>query len=126
MAANFVSSQSSEGLHTLTVNIPEAGQYNFNAKFTLTRQDGSASQGPGGGAGTGSGAPPAISSQVVVTVNQNGSPIFTSQAGVSGFQLNAVQCAANDVMTFVTSSALAQDKQLNAVRMVLAVSEGPL
>lgn len=124
--ANFVSSQSSEGLRTVTVNIPEAGQYNFQGTMTLTKQDGSATQGAGGGAGTGSGAAPAVPSQVVVVINQNGSPIFTSQSGASGFCLNAVNCAANDVMTFVTSSSLAQDKQTNAVRMTLAVSEGPI
>lgn len=123
---NFERSQSSEGLRTLTVNIPSAGLYNFQGSLALPKNPGSAVQGPGGGAATGVGAPPQIASQVVVTINQNGSPIFTSPAGCSGFCLIAVNCAANDVMTFVTSSSLDQDKQPNAVKMTLAVSEGPL
>jgi len=123
----FVNNQSFTGLNTCTVNIPTTDQYNFNGTLTLPTNAGSATQGPGGGAGTGTGAGPGTPSQVVVTVKQNGSTIFTTNAGAMGFQLNAVNCTAGDVMTFVLSSSLASDAALlNSIRMTLATSEGPL
>lgn len=125
--ANFSQSLSSEGLRTTTITIPTSDVYNFQGRLTTTsKNDGSATQGAGGGAGTGTGAPPPIPSQVVTVVNQNGSPIFTSQAGARGFSLNAVVCVAGDIITFVTSSSLAQDQQSNSIRLILAISEGPL
>lgn len=124
--ANFKQNMSSEGLRTLTVNIDAAGLYNFQGTLTLPKNMGTVTAGAGAGAGTGSGAAPPAASQVVTVINKNGSPIFTSNAGAMGFCLIGVSCAANDVMTFVTSSSLAQDQQPNAVRLTLAVSEGPI
>lgn len=125
--ANFMQSLTSEGLRTTTVNIPETGLYNLQGTLTLTKNDGSATQGPGGGAGTGTGAPQPVPSQLVTTIRQNGgSPLLTTQPGAQGFCLIAVNCTAGDVITVATTSSLVQDEQPNAVRLTLAVSEGPL
>jgi len=122
----FVQTTTMTDLNTLTVNIPTTDLYNFQATLTLPTNSGSATQGPGGGTGTGVGAPPSTPSQVVVTVKQNGSTIYTSPAGATGLSLNAVQCTAGDVMTFALSSSLASDKNPNTVKMTLASSQGPL
>jgi len=120
------SKPSASGLGTiLTVNIPTSDIYNFMGTLTATTQVSAATAGPGGGAGTGTGGAD-VQSQVVVTVKQNGTTIFTSAAGDLGFGLSAVVCAASDVITFTTSSSLAQDQQPNAIRLTLAVSEGPI
>jgi hypothetical protein len=125
--ANFNQTLTMPGLHTLTVNIPTTDQYNFVGTLTLPTAPGSATQGPGGGANTGTGAPPLTPSQVVCTVNQNGSPIFTTNAGATGFALNAVNCTAGDVFTFVLTSSLPSDAaNTNTIRLTLAVSEGPI
>jgi len=124
--ANFTQSASYPGLGTATVNIPETSLYSFQGSLTLNDNAGSAIQGPGGGAGTGTGAPPPIPSQVIVTINQNGSPIFTTNPGDRSFCLNAYGCTAGDVITFVMTSSLAQDKLPSSVRLTLSVSEGPI
>lgn len=64
-----------------------------------------------------------IKSQVVVTVNQNGSPVFTSAQGVQGFQ-TGVQATAGDVITIVISSSLPADAAPQAVKTTLSISEG--
>ncbi len=124
--ANFIQSTTTEGLKATTVNIPTTDVYNFLVTMTLPNLVPTPTAGAGGGAGTGSGGGPEVPSQVVVTVRQNGSTIYTSNPGTLGFQLNTVSCTASDVITFTPSSSLPQDQQPNAVRLTLAASEGPL
>lgn len=124
--ANFVQNSSFTGLQTYTVNIPTTDQYSITGTLTLPNSLGTATQGAGGGAGTGTGAPPPSPSQVVVTIKQNGSTIYTTPAGSQGFSLPAIQCTAADVITFTLSSSLGTDQQLNTIRMTLSVSEGAI
>lgn len=60
----------------------------------------------------------------LMTINQNGSPIYTGLAGSEGFRVNNVSAALNDVFTFVLTSAAAVDSTLNAIRGVIAISSG--
>jgi hypothetical protein len=122
----YTQSTSVTNLATHTITIPTTDLYNFQGTLTLPNIVPSATQGPGGGAGTGTGGGPEVPSQVIITVNKNGSPIYTGAAGALGFTLNGVSCTAGDVITIVRSSSLAQDEQPNAIRMTLSVSEGPL
>lgn len=122
----FDKTASFSGLTTSTVTVPTTDLYNFVGTLTLTKNDGSATQGAGGGAGTGTGAPQPVPSQVVVTIKQNSSTIFTTTAGDQGFALRAVVCTAGDVISFITTSSLSQDQQPNAVRLTVATSQGPL
>jgi len=55
-------------------------------------------------------------SSVVVTVNQNGSPVYTGPAGAEGFYA-AFGVAANDAITVVLSSSNPVDAALNAVKV---------
>lgn len=123
----FVQSTTTEGLKATTVNIPTTDQYNFAGTLTVPTAVPTAAQGAGGGTGTGSAVALISPSQIVCTVRQNGSTIFTSSAGALGFNLNAVSCTAADVITVTLSSSLASDAAaLNSVRLTLSVSEGPL
>jgi hypothetical protein len=127
--ANFNQSLTFTGLTTQHINIPTTDTYNLSVKTTLPSNNtntSSALTGPGGGTGTGTGAAPTPTSQVVTTIKQNGSTIYTSAAGTRGFELNAIVCTAGDVLDVVTSSSLASDQQLEAVKTTVAVSEGPL
>lgn len=126
MSKQFTQSASYPGLGTFIVNIPETNMYSIQGTLSLNDDDGSALQGPGGGAGTGTGAPPPIPSQVVVTIKQNSSTIFTSNSGAKGFCLNSVSLVSGDVLSVITSSSLAQDQLPNAVKLILAVAEGPI
>lgn len=111
------------GLGVLTVNIPSTDLYNFQGTMTSDSHVSAAIPGPGGGAGTGTGGI-AIISPLVMTVKQNGSTIFTSNASAQGFSLLGVSCTAGDVMTFQMSSSLNSDNRPNMVKLTLAVSEG--
>lgn len=124
--ANFISVQSVTNLGTTTIKIPTTDIYSFVGTLTAPDLVPTPVPGPGGGAGTGSGGGPSVQSQVVVTIRQNGSALLTTVAGSLGFALNAVSCTAGDVITFVISSSLAQDNQPQAIKMTLAVSEGPI
>jgi hypothetical protein len=112
-------------LQALTINIPTTDQYWIAGTLTTSTQVSSATQGAGGGAGTGTGGT-TVDSQVVVTIKQNGSTIYTGQTGALGFTLPAVQCTAGDVITITPSSSLAQDQQPQAIKMTVNVSEGPI
>ena len=124
--ANFEKTLSINNLGDSTINIPTTDIYSFIGSLTLPNIVPSSVQGPGGGAGTGSNSGPEVPSQVVVTIKQNGSTKFTTQAGAMGFQYSGLACTAGDVITFTLSSSLAQDKQPNSVRLTLAISEGSL
>lgn len=123
----FNSTQTVTNLGTTTVSIPTTDTYNFVGTLTTpVAQTSMTAYGAGGGAGTGTGGAPTAPSQIVVTIKQNGSTIYTSAAGDRGFALLAVQCTAADSITFALTSALAADNQPEAVRMTLAVSEGQI
>jgi len=124
--ANFIQCASYPGPGTAVVNIPATDSYSIEGTLTLNVDAGVASQGPGGGAGTGTGAAPQVPSQIIVTVNRNGSPILVTQPGDRGFCINSYGLTAGDVISFVTSSALAQDNIPNSLRLTLAVSQGPI
>lgn len=124
--SQFNQSMSQTNLATHTTIIPTTDYYGFQGTLALPEVVPSASQGPGGGAGTGSGGGPLVPSQVVVTIKQNGSTIYTTNPGDRGFFIKALNCTAGDVITFVRSSSLAQDQQLNAIRMTLVINEGGL
>jgi hypothetical protein len=55
-------------------------------------------------------------SSVVVTVNQNGSPVYVGLPGAEGFYA-AFGVAANDTITVVLSSSNANDQGLNTVKV---------
>lgn len=94
------------GLGTLSVTIPDAGAYFVEGHIsipTLTN---------GGGV-----------SALVVTVNQNGSPIYTGVAGAEGFRVTA-NCAASDVIAMIFSSSAAADLGLNVIKSVISIGVG--
>jgi hypothetical protein len=122
--SNFIQRITVTNLATHTLVIPTTDIYSFDGTLELPAIVPSATQGPGGGAGTGTGGGAQVTSQVVVTINQNGSPIYTSHPGDKGFLLKAVSCVANDVITIVRTSSLLQDEQKNAIKMTLAITEG--
>lgn len=64
-----------------------------------------------------------VPSQVLLTINQNGSPIYTGQAGAEGFYCNFAGTI-GDVMAFVFSSALAADQQLNVIKSTIGIGTG--
>lgn len=122
------STQTVNGLSTTTINIPTTDFYTVAGTLELPSQGATATQGAGGGAGTGAVATQRLSSQVVVTVNHNGSPIYTGAAGLKGFSTGA-QCTAGDTMTVVLTSSETStqpDPQLNAVKATITVIEGAI
>jgi hypothetical protein len=105
--ADFNTSKVISGLRTTGVPYLEAGPCQLVGKLTLPR----ASQGS------------TSASTVVVTVNQNGTPIYTGRPGADGFECG-VNIALNDVIQVVTSSSNPLDQALNAVKMTLSIYEG--
>jgi hypothetical protein len=95
------------GLRTTQMPNMNPGPHQFVGKLTLPR----ASQGSSG------------ASQVVVTVNQNGSPVYVGIPGADGFE-TGVNIAVNDVITVVTSSNQPVDQVLNAVKLTVSIWEG--
>lgn len=124
--SNFNQSSSFQGLNTYTFTVPTTDTYSFQGTVTPPKYPTTATQGTGGGAGTGTGGGPDIPSQVLITINKNGTPVYTGTAGQQGFQLNGLACTAADVITIVPASSLTQDKQPNAVRITIAITEGVL
>jgi len=121
----FTLSTTVTNLATTTITIPTTDTYNIQGTLTLPNIVTAASQGAGGGAGTGTGGT-FSPSQVVVTIKQNGTTIYTGAAGALGFALTGLSCTANDSITIALSSSQAQDNQPEAVKMTLSVSEGPI
>ena len=62
----------------------------------------------------------AADSQVIATVSQNGSPIYTSNAGDRGLHFTAALSAA-DVLSVALSSAAAVDQGPNLIKCTVAV-----
>jgi hypothetical protein len=94
------------GLNTYTVSVPTAGAYSIGWKNYLPRLSQGGTQ-----------------SSLVVTINQNGSPVFTSTAGADGGSFDLI-CASGDSITLVTSSSAAGDQALNLIKTQVAFSGG--
>lgn len=103
---DFNQNSAMAGLNTYTVIVPNAGPYVIRGKLLLPTIV--------GGAGP---------SSCVTTVNVNGSPVYTGNAGAEGF-MTTTNCAAGDTITIVTTSAAAADQPLNAIKMSIAISQG--
>jgi hypothetical protein len=129
MAVNMT--QTVNGLSTTTLNIPTTDFYTVSGTLELPKTGPVATQGPGGGAGTGAGGTVGgtgqmVPSQVVVTVNHNGTPIYTGAAGAKGF-ITGAACTAGDTLTVVLTSSensTQADPQLNAVKCTIVLIEG--
>lgn len=94
------------GLSTTTFTAPTAGTYTVTGKLTLPMIT---AGGPG--------------SQVVCTVNQNGSPVYVGLAGAEGLRAE-LNCAALDSITIVLSSNLASDSLINVIKACLGFTNG--
>jgi hypothetical protein len=95
------------GLTTTTLPVLAPGSYTVSGKLSVPKpSNGSIS-----------------ASQVIVTVNKNGAPVFTSKPGADGFE-TGLNYALNDVVTIVTSSAATVDQELNAVKLSLSIYQG--
>lgn len=105
--ANYAQNLVFNGIGTLTIVMPVAGPCFIEGKLSLPSLN-AGSSGP---------------SSVVVTVNQNGSPIYSGPAGAEGFKVDFT-AALSDSMTVVTSSSAAVDTALNAVKMTVSVGSG--
>lgn len=105
-ASGFNQNIESQGLNTISTTVPYAGLYSVSGKITLpTLVDGSGA------------------SSLVITVNQNGSPVYTGLAGAEGFY-TTLNCAALDVIAVVPSSSAAVDAALNAIKLVISITQG--
>lgn len=104
--ANYNQNLVFNGLGTLSTTVPLAGPYFVDGHISLPTLT------AGGGV-----------SAVLVVVNQNGSPVYTGQAGAEGFY-TTLNCAANDVIAMVFSSSAPADQPLNVVKSVIAIGSG--
>ena len=95
------------GLGTVTFSPPAAGLYTMEGKITLPMLSQGASE----------------QSQLVVTINLNGSPIYTTDASSEGFR--AVQSLlTSDVITIVFSSSALVDQAKNVIKSCISISAG--
>ncbi len=95
------------GLGTFATTVPTAGPWVIRGKSSVPQLN------------TGSSA----ASAMITTVNQNGSPIYTSTAGAEGFNVTT-NCAANDAITVVYTSAAAVDAALNVIKSTIELAQG--
>jgi len=91
------------GLGTFTYTVPEAGIYNFSVQSTVV--------------------PP---SALSIVINQNASPVATNatpSATQEAINLTAsgINCALNDSITFVLTSASAQDSEAQNVKSLINI-----
>jgi hypothetical protein len=98
-------SQTIAGLGTWNYTIPAAGPYFIQFQFSEV--------------------PP---SSLVLTINVNGSPVYTSttlaaQQSAAGAKVD-LNSATNDAITVVLSSSAPIDKQLNTVQTTIAIGQG--
>lgn len=104
--ANFNQNLVFTGLGNVSVTVPSAGPYVVDGHMSIPNPT------MGG-----------KSSSLLVVVNQNGSPIYTGQAGAEGFRAT-MNCAALDVIQFVFSSAAADDQPINVIKSNIQISSG--
>jgi hypothetical protein len=106
--ANFYVNETTQGLGTIaTAQASTTDIYRVSGKITLPTII------------QGSPAP----SQVVVTINVNGSPVYTGLAGAEGFRANPA-CSAGDIITVVLTSSAPTDAALNVIKSTISISEG--
>lgn len=105
-SSGFNQNIESTGLNNVSTTVPYAGPYFVKGKFTIPTLVG------------GSGA-----SSLVVTVNQNGSPVYSGPVGAEGFYKD-ISCAAYDVIAIVLSSSAPVDAVLNAVKAIYSIGQG--
>lgn len=96
---------------TLTIVMPVAGQFVLSGKIKLPRLSQTDPTDPNYLS-----AP----SQVIATVQKNGSTILTTKAGADGFSI-PIQAAVSDSFTVDLTSSAAQDEVLNAVSAVISL-----
>lgn len=107
MATQFSQNLTFAGLGTLSLTVPLAGNYFLAGKISLpTIPKGDATP-----------------SALLVTVNQNGSPVYVGQPGAEGFYKD-VACAANDLLAVVFSSSALVDQGLNVIKSTISVGQG--
>ena len=93
------------GLETLTIAYSDASALrHLDGKISLPR--------PSQGATN--------ASQVVATIKQNGTTIFTTTAGADGFNL-PIYATQGDSITVALTSSEAEDEVLNAVNAVVTI-----
>lgn len=109
--SNYSQNFAISGLETLTVVMPVAGQFTLSGKLKLPRLSQTDPTDPNYSS---------YPSQVVVTVQQNSSTIFTSTAGSDGFSI-PISAASQDTFTVQLSSSESQDEVLNAVSAVISI-----
>ncbi len=102
--ANFSQTLEFNGLGTIDQVVTEDGNYYVESKSTIPTIS------------TGS-----TPSALVTVIKQNGSTLFTSDAGQNGAYLNNIICAAGDTLSVTYSSTAAVDKVLNAVKSAIIV-----
>lgn len=94
------------GLGTQSVTVPFVGVYFIEGHTSLPTLVG------GGGA-----------SELLTTVNQNGSPVYVGPVGAEGFKTQ-LNCAVNDVIDVVYSSSAAADQPLNVIKSNVSIGMG--
>lgn len=109
--ANYSQNFAISGIETLTVVIPVAGNFTLSGKIKLPRLSQSDPTDPNY---------LTYPSAVVTTIKQNGSTIFTSNAGQDAFSIPILASALDSFTVALTSSA-AQDQVLNAVSAVISI-----
>jgi hypothetical protein len=111
------------GLGTQTLNIPTAGLYTASCRYTI----------PYRAAGTSYDSASLVGqSSLQILIKLNGTTKLTlggtatsptpTQGSLGGSVI--LQCAADDVITFVPSSAAAVDNELNAIKGIINVFAG--
>jgi hypothetical protein len=101
--ANFSQNYTIAGLETAAFYVPLAGLYTLSGKINLP-----AARDTG------------IASNVVTTVKQNSTTIFTSTAGAPGFSI-PFNAAAGDEVQVILSSSTPEDEVLNAVNATISL-----
>ncbi len=105
--ANYLSTGGFTGLNTIVVGVPTADSYVLTGTLTLPNiQSGASSD-----------------SQVVVTVLQNSSTMYTGLAGARGFRV-PITAAANDLISIALSSSASIDQGSNVIRCSFHITEG--
>ena len=114
--ANSNNNFSISGLTSGLAIVSNAGYYQLKAEILLPMVSSDA------GWSVSQPTPPAAAlSQVVAVVSQNGSPIYTSTAGVNEFQTN-LTAAAGDIISVALSSSAPVDQPANTIRATISIA----
>lgn len=124
MATSIVVTTSMTGLQTYTLIVPNTDSYIVKVTNTLPTSITTGNVGSGAGSQPTQMSTAALASSLVTTINQNGSPVYTSVAG-SRSAYAILNCTAGDTITIVTTSSNpVVDNAVNAVRSTISISEG--